>query len=202
MDTATRPAPGYAGLRMTAAEYLALPPDGERYELVEGVVVMSPSPVLRHQAVSGEVFGQLHVWLKTNPLGFALFEVDVNLGRGVGGRDLVFRPDVIFLRRERFGVLPDWVTGAPDVVCEVVSPGYRRYDRETKRSEYERHGVAEYWLVDPEEGTIALWRLEDGRYADVTPAGDAYVSAAIPGFVLDLAAVRALFGPVERDPAV
>jgi Uma2 family endonuclease len=121
MDTATRPAPGYAGLRMTAAEYLALPPDGERYELVEGVVVMSPSPVLRHQAVSGEVFGQLHVWLKTNPLGFALFEVDVNLGRGVGGRDLVFRPDVVFLRRERFGVLPDWVTGAPDVVCEVVS---------------------------------------------------------------------------------
>lgn len=202
MDTATRPAPGYAGLRMTADEYLALPPDGERYELVEGVVVMSPSPVLRHQAVSGEVFFQLQAYLRANPVGFAFFEVDVHLGRGVGGRDLVFRPDLVFVRRERFGVLPDWVTGAPDVVCEVVSPGYRRYDRETKRTEYERHGVAEYWLVDPERATIDLWRLDGGRYADVTPAGDAYASAAIPGFVLDLAAVRAHFPPVKPDAAV
>ncbi|MCW5888970.1 MAG: Uma2 family endonuclease [bacterium] len=192
MDTATRPAPGYAGLRMTADEYLALPPDGERYELVEGVVVMSPSPVLRHQAVSGEVFFQLQAYLRSNPIGFAFFEVDVRLGRGVGGRDLVFRPDLIYVRRERFAVLPAYVTGAPDVACEVVSPGYRRYDRETKRTEYERHGVLEYWLFDPEDATTQLWRLEDGRYIDVTPPGDAYPSAAVPGFVLDLAPVRAL----------
>lgn len=196
MDTATRPAPGYAGLRMTADEYLALPPDGERYELVEGVVVMSPSPVLRHQALSGEVFGQLHAWLRVNPVGFVFFEVDVRLGRGLGGRDLVFRPDLIFVRRERFGVLPAYVTGAPDVVVEVVSPGYRRYDRETKRSEYERHGVAEYWLLDPEEATIELWRLDGGRYRDVTPPDDAYPSAAVPGFALDLAPIRALFPEV------
>ncbi len=193
MDTATRPAPRYAGLRMTADEYLALPPDGERYELVEGVVVMSPSPVLRHQAVSGEIFGQLHAFLRTNPVGFAFFEVDVRLGRGVGGRDLVFRPDLIFVRRERFGVLPAYVTGAPDLVVEVVSPGYRRYDRETKRTEYERHGVGEYWLIDPEEATIDLWRLEAGRFVDVAADGDTVASRAVPGFVLDLGPVRALF---------
>lgn len=193
MDTATRPAPGYAGLRMTADEYLALPPDGERYELVEGVVVMSPSPILRHQAVSGEIFGQLHAYLRTNPIGFAFFEVDVRLGRGVGGRDLVFRPDLVFVRRDRFAVLPAYVTGAPDLVVEVVSPSHRRYDRETKRTEYERHAVPEYWVIDPEEATVELWRLDGGAYTDVTPAGDAFPSQAVPGFVLDLGAVRALF---------
>lgn len=193
MDTATRPAPGYAGLRMTADEYLALPPDGERYELVEGVVVMSPSPVLRHQAVSGEIFGQLHVFLRTNPVGFAFFEVDVRLGRGAGGRDVVFRPDLIFVRRERFGALPAYVTGAPDLVVEVVSPGYRRYDRETKRSEYERHGVGEYWLIDPEEATIDLWRLVGDRFATMDAGASTFASQAVPGFVLDLDAIRALF---------
>ena len=189
-----RPEAQFSGLRMTADEFFDLPEDGYRYELVHGVVVMSPSPTPRHQAIVMELAGQIHAYLRAHPVGQVLAETDMHLG-AVRGRDLVYRPEIVFLRTERWKevLVADRITGPPDLAVEVISPGSRRYDSETKREDYERFGVAEYWLVDPERSTMTFYVLEGGRFVAAGSDGETFASRAVPDFVLDLARVRALF---------
>ena len=182
----------YTGLRMTADEFLRLPEDGYSYELVQGVVVMSRSPTPRHQAVTMEIATQIAFHLRAHPGGHVLAETDVHLASVEGG-DLVYRPELVFLSAEHWQRTGDRIVGAPDLVVEVVSRGSRRFDSETKKGDYERFGVLEYWLVDPERRTIAFFRLEGGRFEDIPTSDDRFTSRAVPGFVLDLTRVRALF---------
>src|SRR5574337_313180 len=107
--TASLRGPQYAGLRMSAEEYEALPDDGFQYELVDGVIVMSPSPTPQHQSVLAEILYQIKAHLRVNPVGLALPETDVRLGR-----DLVYRPEIVYLRAER--VRENWqrIRTAPD----------------------------------------------------------------------------------------
>ncbi len=186
--------PQYAGLRMSADEYFALPDDGFRYELVDGLVCMSPSPTPRHQVVATEIVGQIWAFLREKPVGRVYCELDVNLGKGPGGGDLVYRPDVIFIRAERLAKKKlDRVRIAPDLIVEVVSASSGAYDRRTKFGDYERLGVGEYWIIDPQQGTLTFHRLENGRYVEGKASRDHFASSAIPGFVLDLLRVRELF---------
>ena len=180
------------GLRMTADEFLDRPDDGYRYELVEGVVVMPPSPRMRHQAVTMEIIRQLNVFLTRHPIGQLLAETDMHLGRAKG-RDFVYRPEVLFMTAEHWARAGDRLVGPPALVVEVVSQGSRRYDRITKKADYERFGVLEYWLMDPERDAMTFWRLRAGRYVEIEPEGKRFASEAIPGFVLDLAKVRKIF---------
>ena len=71
---------------------------------------------------------------------------------------------------------PDHLRGAPDLAVEIVSPQSRRYDSETKRADYERFGVLEYWLIDPQRGSFTFLRLASGRYAEVAAEGDLFRS--------------------------
>jgi Uma2 family endonuclease len=178
----------YRGLRMTADHYLALPPDGFLYELVDGVVCMSPSPVPRHQKVSTEVAVQIGLFLRQRPLGQVMVEVDVRLGD-----DLVYRPDVVYLSMAKAVQCQERITLPPDVIVEVLSPDSRVYDQETKRQDYERCGVGEYWMVDPTHGTFQFLRLEGGRYVEAAASSDTYDSRVIEGFRLDLGRIRSLF---------
>jgi Uma2 family endonuclease len=173
---------------MRADEYLQIEDGDRRYELVDGVVVRSPSPTPRHQAVLFELIAQIGAFLKANPIGIALPEVDVRLAG-----DLVYRPDLVFFRAER--VERGWqrIDKAPDLVVEIVSPDYRSYDRETKKSDYERFGVGEYWLIDPDRDELAFFVLEGGQYVGVRVSGERFDSRVIRGFTLDLAAVRTTF---------
>ena len=183
----------YHGLRMTAVEYLQLPTDGFRYELIDGVICISPSPSSDHQRTATCISGEIYAYLREHPVGEVMAEVDVNLGVGPRGGDLVYRPDVVFIEAQRWIQMGERMTGVPDVVVEVISRTSRRYDRETKKTDYERSGVAEYWLIDPERGTMTFCRLQDGRYVDVTPEGDSFASESVPGLVLDLNRVRRTF---------
>src|SRR5947207_907567 len=90
------PAPQYTGLRLSADEYLALPDDGFRYQVINGVVVMSPIPTPRHQRVQLEISAQLLSYLKSKPVARVVPDVDVRFGP-----DLVYRPDVVVIRTER-----------------------------------------------------------------------------------------------------
>ncbi len=87
------------------------------------------------------------------------------------------------------------IVGGPDLVVEVVSRGSRRMDTETKKADYERFGVREYWLIDPERQAMTFWRLQDNRFVEVAPTGHTFASQAVPGFTLDLAHLRAKFKP-------
>lgn len=77
---------------------------------------------------------------------------------------------------------------------EVLSPSTRQLDLVTRRADYARAGVHEYWLVDPDAGTMTFLRLRSDPFEEVPPQGDAFASLAVSGFVLDLSHVRRAFG--------
>jgi len=198
MPTATaifqRADPAYTGLRMTAEEFVRLPDDGCRYELVDGVVLVSPRPTPKHQTVLLEIACQLANHLEDHDdVGMALHDTDVCLGKGPARGDLVYRPDLVFVAKSHLDRIREKIFGAPDVVVEVISPGSARFDTETKKDDYERCGVFEYWLIDPEQQAMVFYRLKEGRYAEVKPSGEGFASEAVCGFTLDLARVRKKF---------
>lgn len=181
-------APQYAAVRISADEYLALPDDGFRYELIDGVMVMSPSPAPKHQRILAVLIAQLEVYLERNPLGAVFPETDVRFSP-----ELVYRPELVYLTNVNLPMGDAPITSVPDMVCEIISPDSRRQDTETKRGDYERFGVQEYWLIDPERKSLTFLRLEAGRYLDAIHDESTYRSAAVPGFILDLARIRHVF---------
>ena len=188
----------HVGTRMSADEFLAIQDDSAFYELIDGVVVVSPSPTPRHQQVLLEIILQAGNYLRDHPVGMLFPELDVHLGASESGRDVVYRPEATFVRSERVAdvVQPDQkISGAPDLVVEIVSRGSRRFDSETKKDDYQRFGVREYWLIDPDRDTMTFFRLSEGRYSSADTDRDRFTSEAIPGFTLDLARLRELFKP-------
>ena len=106
----------------------------------------------------------------------------------------VIQPDLVFVAADSLHLITEaHVAGAPDLAVEIFSPSSRRTDARTKLRLYERHGVREYWLVDPELETIAVYRLEEGTYrqqADLAlERGDALTSPLFPGLTISLAEV-------------
>jgi Uma2 family endonuclease len=79
---------------------------------------------------------------------------------------------------------------SPDLVIEVLSPGSKALDLITKKGDYERQDVAEYWVLDPADASIRVWRREGERLVESACAGDRVPSSAVPGFVLDLRPIR------------
>lgn len=185
----------HVGLCMSAEEFLQIPDDGVFYELIDGVVFRSPSPAPEHQRITMRISYLVSDFLEKNPVGEVFAEIDVHLGEGPQGGDLVYRPELLFIRAERMASMEEGISGPPDMVLEVISRGSRRMDVETKRNDYERCGVREYWLADPMNSTITFFRLIDGRFQEVQPSGDHFRSEAIPGFSLDLNRVREAFRP-------
>lgn len=153
--------PGPSQGQWTYADYAALPDDGKRYEVVKGVLYMSPAPTPGHQDVKGEIFGYLRQYVKLAGLGRVLdAPTDVELTPG----DVV-QPDVFVLLNESVGRIgSNRVFGAPDLVVEVLSPGTMRHDLHGKLEAYERAQVLEYLIVSPGECTVELLVLEYGVY--------------------------------------
>lgn len=180
---------------MTADEFLEIPDDGYSYELMDGVVALSPGPTPHHLSAAMEIALELKLFLRGNPLGEVLATIDVHLGQAPNGGDIVYHPEVVFLRAERLPEMREKIIGGPDLVVEVVSRGSRRMDSETKKDDYERVGVREYWLIDPQREAMTFWRLKDGKFVEVPATGDAFASEAVAGFELDLKRVRETFKP-------
>ncbi len=185
----------FFGLRMNADDFLDLPDDGCNYELIDGVVVMSPSPKPIHQAVAWEISIQLGIFLREHPIGRAFSEIDIHLGQGPSGEDVVYKPEIVFIKSDRLSQMTEKIVGGPDLVVEVVSRGSRRMDMETKRNDYEKAGVKEYWLIDPERSSMIFYRLEKGLFAEIPTVGPIFTSQAVQGFGLDLDRVRDEFKP-------
>lgn len=179
----------YRGLRMNADEYLALPEDSFHwYELVDGVVCLSPSRMFCHQAVITEITFQLHAYLKERSIGQVVPQVDVKLDE-----DLVYRPDVVFVSTEKASRCSGAVTETPDIVVEVVSPDSRSYDSKTKRGDYEAAGIGEYWVIDPQKRSFQFLVNQAGRFEERAAEAGCYRAAVLPGFELDLVSVEKLF---------
>ncbi len=172
----------YHGLKMTAEEYLQLPDDGHRYELIEGVLYMAPSPLLLHQKVSLELTLLLADFVKEHHLG-ELYNapLDVHLSP-----EDIYQPDIIFVSKENAAILQDWIRGAPDLVVEILSSGTARRDLGPKKKNYARYGVREYWVVDPAEQRFEFYILEKGAFVIAKLEGEVYRSPVVEGFELDV----------------
>ena len=145
--------------KFTYEDYRTAPPD-KRYELLDGDLLLTPAPNLRHQRLQFRLGSRLGRFIEERALGeFFFAPCDVVLS----DTDVV-QPDLLFVSRERRHLLSggDNVRGAPDLVVEILSPGTADRDRGYKRALYAKHGVKEYWLVDPAAETVSLLLPRDG----------------------------------------
>jgi len=179
--------PGPERGQWTYADYAAIPDEGKYYEVVRGVLYMSPAPTPEHQDISGEIFGYLRQFVKLAGLGRVFAEpTDVELSPG----DIV-RPDVLVILNEHLGRIElSHIVGAPDLVVEILSPGTMRHDLKGKLEAYERAQVPEYWIVSPGEQVIELLVLENRVYQSpgVFQGSAVLPSRIVPGWAI----------PVER----
>lgn len=140
----------------------AMPDDGNRYEAIGGELYVTPAPRLRHQRVSQRLEWALKEILVDGGYGELLHApVGVVFPTGEG-----VQPDIVFVAAERASILTELaIEGAPDLVIEILSPGTTHRDRGVKLDLYERQGVAEYWIVDPDARLIETWRFDhDPRF--------------------------------------
>lgn len=145
----------------TYAAYAALSDDGQRYEVIDGVLYMAPAPIPAHQATAALVVFYLLQHVQFAGRGRVLpAPIDVELSPSV-----VVQPDVLVVLSANVGIIaPTRIIGAPDLVVEVSSPGTAGYDRRQKQDAYAHGGVAEYWIADPIARTIEVLVLEAGGY--------------------------------------
>jgi Uma2 family endonuclease len=179
------------GVKLTYDDFVLFPDDGMRHELIDGEHYVTPSPNRKHQKVSGNLYLLIASWLEEHPIGqvyYAPFDV-------VFSTFDVVEPDLLYISNERATeVLTQAnVQGAPEIVIEIGSPGTRKRDETIKRRLYERTGVSEYWIVDPEIDVVRVYRrgAEDfDRPVEFRAAsGDVLTTPLLLGLKLPLARI-------------
>jgi Uma2 family endonuclease len=166
----------------TYADWCKLPDDGYRYEVLTGVLYVSPPPSIRHQRISIALVGHLLDFLKLQPLGEVL---TAPVGVRLAHQSVPLQPDIVFVRTERLGIVGEaYVEGTPDLLVEILSPSNWLYDRREKMQAYQEAGVAEYWIVDPRALTIEVYVLEESTYVLMGQyrIGEVAHSQVLPGF--------------------
>ncbi len=175
--------PGPRQGHWTYVDYAALPNDGQRYEILNGVLYMSPSPGRDHQKSSGRLFRYLAEYVEDGELG-EVYEAPFDVELIAGSRSIV-QPDVlVVLNAHLHRITASRVVGAPDLVVEIISPGSVTYDHVEKRDAYAHAGVPEYWIADPASRTVEVFALEGNSYRSLGVfEGPAILpSRILPGF--------------------
>jgi Uma2 family endonuclease len=168
---------------LTISDLDAMPDDGNRYEIIEGELLVSRAPNLLHQTTSGNLFFSIKSYLSQNPIGQVWATPGIILSEFNG-----VIPDLVFVGNDQRNEIAsgERITGAPDLVVEIVSPGAEnaRRDRLAKRQLYGRYGVKEYWIVDPYSRNVEVYILE-GQMLKLQASyfeSDEVVSTVLPGF--------------------
>ena len=166
--------------KLTYQDY-ANTPDDERYELIDGVLIMVPAPNIAHQRSNRKFGFQMSEFVDSNALGEVFMApTDVVLT----DTDTV-QPDVLFISNEREHIITEAnIQGAPDLVVEILSPSTARQDWREKRDLYAKHGVSEYWVVDTANRVIFVMLLKDGvlEIEETYASGDTLTSPTLKGF--------------------
>ena len=171
-------------IKHTYADYLETS-DDERYELLNGELIMAAAPLIAHQYILVKLAAKVETFVDERNLGTvycAPFDVvlsDTN----------VVQPDLLFVSNERAQIItPENIQGAPDLVVEILSPATAERDRSVKFELYAEHGVHEYWIVDPDARTITVFLLNEGAFEEVDTyrEGDTLTSPMLAGFTFTL----------------
>ena len=171
--------------RYTHEDYLQTP-DDERWELLNGELVIPPPPNIEHQMTVGDLYAHVRAFVNRNAIGKVLLSpCDVVLSEVN-----VVQPDLLFISTERSRIITrDNVRGAPDLVVEVLSPGSVSRDWREKMDVYAEHGVREYWIVDPDARRAwVMTQSEAGGFDEAGNygLGDVLKSLVLEGLELDL----------------
>lgn len=168
---------------LTIADLDSMPDDGNRYEIIEGELIVSRSPNLIHQTVSGNIFRSVDGYLIQNPIGRIWTTPGVIFSEYSG-----VIPDLVYVSNERRDEIAsgDRVMGSPDLVIEIVSPGAEneRRDRLVKRQLYGKYGVKEYWIVDFHNRTIEVYALQGQmlQLQSILTEKEELTSSVLPGY--------------------
>ena len=176
-------------IKYTYKDYRNLPEsETKRYELVEGELIMVPSPTTDHQRISWNLERMLGDFVQRHDLGLLLHApLDV-----VFSQEDVVQPDIFFISKERWQIITkENIQGAPDLIVEVLSLATAGRDRTYKRTLYARHGVTEYWIVAPEEGSIEVMKLGEAGFetVDIYRRRNTLTSPLLKGLQLDVGTV-------------
>jgi Uma2 family endonuclease len=175
----------------TLEDWQQLPDDGWRYEVIDGVLHMTPPPRTRHQIILAALFARMWFHVHQNQLGEV---IPAPCAVQLPTQPVPVQPDLFFIRIERAGIIGETqVEGAPDLVVEILSPSNWLYDRREKFTLYQEAGVAEYWIVDPNLQQVEVFVLREGAYALLGRwgMGEEAHSETLTGFTIPLAG---LFG--------
>lgn len=163
--------------------------EGFLYELIEGEIVKKQAPSPEHQNAAGNIFAQLHQFIREKQIGGKCFMAPLD----VYFTEIdYYQPDIIFIAKDRLHIVtPDGIEGVPDLIVEILSPGTHRHDRDRKMKVYRRTGVQEYWIVDPKSRTIEVYTLAEGDYdmSDFATEKGSVQSTLLEGLSVGLAAV-------------
>ena len=155
--------------RWTYDQYAKIPLDGLRHEIMDGAHVVNAAPNLYHQTVSRRLLFQLYSEIELAGLG-QVFDAPVDVQ--LSPHDIV-QPDLVVVTTAREAILtPAKIDGPPDLVIEIVSPSNPDHERVHKRALYQRFGIPEYWIVDPERRDVEQCLLqENGQYTSTRHTG-------------------------------
>jgi Uma2 family endonuclease len=157
--------PASPGLKLTYEDFVLFPDDGKRHEIIDGEHYVTLSPNTKRQRALGYLYLLIASWLEAHPVGQVfLAPFDVILSNF----DIV-EPDLLYFSNERAAqvLTPQHVRGAPELVVEIASPGTRGRDETIKRRLYERSGVSEYWIVDPDLEVVRIYTREQETFGRV-----------------------------------
>lgn len=178
--------------RYTYSDYITWD-DDTRWELIDGIPYAMSAPARIHQEILGELFVQLHSFLKNKPCKVYVAPFDIRLNYDTTD-DTVVQPDILVVCeadiRSKATLTDAGCDGAPDLAVEILSPSTSRHDRIVKLQQYEKYGVREYWIVDPEINGLTVYLLENGRYFVRTYSdSDSVPVSVVTDCVIDLSEV-------------
>ena len=173
---------------VTSADFEEMPPGPPYYQLIEGQLVMSPSPFTRHQRVVLRLGSLLHQFVQDRQLGEVFVApLDVFLNELN-----VYQPDIAYLSPAQLHLVSEkGIEGAPDLCVEVLSKSTERFDRTTKKKVFAQCGLREYWLVDAEARTVTIFDLHANseELESVLRIGEHLKSKLLRGLKIDLGRV-------------
>jgi Uma2 family endonuclease len=172
--------------RWTAQEVMDLPSDGNRYEVVDGELLVTPAPAMRHQQVITRLMAKLSAYLDQFGRLNTLFLGPADISWGA---EILVQPDILVINPEEAQTGKWQHVKTLLLAVEVLSPSSVRHDRVVKRRAYQRHGVATYWIVDPDAKLVEVWHPEDERPEIVTDVLRWRLVPALPELELDVAAL-------------
>ncbi|MBM4183756.1 MAG: Uma2 family endonuclease [Gemmatimonadetes bacterium] len=171
------------------SDYARLPDDGNHYEVLDGELLVTPSPSTDHQYVMGRLYRVIDDYVTKHRLGIVIMDVDLLFQTGQ-----FLRPDMLVVpESSRAGIKRRGIEVAPSLVVEILSPASSGIDLVKKPARYGDFGIPEYWVFDPEDKSAWIWRFAEGaRTAEqVRGALQWHPAGATEPLVIDLEAVLA-----------